>query len=207
MTLKKVELLAYAHAYISFVLPRIKTNIKEIILFGSVAREDFDADSDLDLFFDLVHEKEVKTLEAELKIIDTKFYSSKIHELWNQKGITLPIAVKAGILNQWELKGSILAEGITLHGKYKSGLKGESYMLISFTPIKNIAMRNKVMRAMFGRDEKGFKTEGMVTKSGGKKISPTVFLVPLQFSSEVVHFLKREKVNFQLREVFGLEKM
>ncbi len=205
--MKKIELIAYAHAYVSFVLPRIKTPIREIILFGSVARGDFDIKSDLDIFFDLVQGKDVKSLETELNLLNIKFYTSKLYELWKQKGATLPIAVKAGVLKQWELRGSVLAEGITLHSKYKTTFSGVGYMLVSFVPIKNIAQRNKVLRELFGRKEKFFTTEGIVLQHGGIKISPTVFLVPLQFSSEVISFLKQEKVNFQLREVFGLENL
>lgn len=205
--MKKADLIAYAHTYVSFVLPRIKMSLKEIILFGSVARDDFDEDSDVDLFFNVMGERDIKVLEEELKPINRLFYNSKIYDLWKQKGINNPIKVKIGLLDLWELKSSLLAEGIILQGKYKGDISGEGYMLISFSPIKNIAKRNKLMRTIFGREEKRFKKEGLVIKMGGVKLSPTVFIIPLQFSSEILSFLRKEKINFQLREIWGLQKL
>lgn len=207
MFLKRVDLIAYAHAYVYFVLPRIKTNLKDIILFGSVARDDFSPESDLDLFFNVITEKDAQRLEEELKPINNLFYKSKIYELSKQKDITHPIKAKIGVLDQWELKSSILADGIILHGKYKSDITGEGYMLISFSPIKDITQRNRIMRTIFGRDEKYFKKEGLAIKVGGVRISPTAFIIPLQFSSEVVSFLRKEKIDFQLREIWGLQKL
>ena len=43
------ELIAYASSFASFVIP--KAEFDEIILFGSVARNEADKDSDIDLFF------------------------------------------------------------------------------------------------------------------------------------------------------------
>lgn len=204
--MKKADLWAYAHAYLSFLLPRVKTKIKEIILFGSVARGDFDQQSDIDLFFDLITENDAKGLADDLKIIDQQFYKGKVYELWKQKGLTNIIKAKMGVLENWELKNSIIAEGITLHGMYKSEIAGEGYMLISFSPIKKIAKRNRVMRGLFGREGKGGKKEGMIAKVGGLKAAPTVFLVPLQFSSEIISFLRKEKVDIQLREMWSAQK-
>ena len=205
--MKNAELIAYAHAYISYILPRIKIKIREIIIFGSVARGDFDQDSDIDLFFDVLNQKDALLLEQELKRLGQKFYESKISEIWKQKGFTNRIAAKVGILEQWGLKGSVLAEGITLQAKYKGNLPGEGYMLLSFSPIKDITKRNRITRALFGREEKGFKREGMVMNVGGRRISPTVFLVPLQFSREIISFLRKEKVDIEFREIWSLEKL
>lgn len=205
--MKETELVAYTHAYLSYILPRVKTKIREIILFGSVARGDFDQDSDIDLFFDVLNENDALLLKKELKLFDPKFYESKIYEIWKQKGFTNRISAKVGILDQWELRGSVLAEGITLQAKYHRGLPGEGYMLLSFSPIRDITKRNRITRALFGREEKGFKKDGMVSKVGGRRISPTVFLVPLQFSREIISFLRKEKVDIELREIWGLEKL
>jgi len=120
--LKRADLIGYAHAYLSFVLPRLKTKVKDIILFGSVARGDFGPESDVDLFFNGITEEEAKKLEWELKSLQKLFTTSKIQELWEQKGITNAITVKAGVLEQWELRGSLLAEGLLLQGK-KEGLQ------------------------------------------------------------------------------------
>ena len=79
--LKYKEQVAYASAFVAFVLPKI--DINEIILFGSVAREEASKESDIDLFFN------VKTKEDETKKIINeelkKFYKSKIAEVLDPK--------------------------------------------------------------------------------------------------------------------------
>ena len=204
--MKRADLIGYAHAYLSFVLPRLKTKVKDIILFGSVARGDFGPESDVDLFFNGITEEEAKKLEWELKSLQKLFTTSKIQELWEQKGITNAITVKAGVLEQWELRGSLLAEGLLLQGKYAGKIAGEGQMLFSLPAIKNLAKRNRIMRALFGRKEKNFKKKGLVPERGGTKMSPTVFMVPLQFSPEIVGLLRKEKIDFQLREMWMLQK-
>jgi len=198
--LKKNELIAFASSYASFVLERMN-NIQEIILFGSVARGDFDKDSDIDVFIDLGKE-DIKS-EKDLKLISEKFYKSIIYQKWEQKGITNRINAKIGNLNTWDLKRSIISEGIVLYGQYKSEIKGEHYLLITFNVIKNVAKRNKVIRELFGREEEKYYKEGLVKQLGGKKISPTTLLIKQQFSDKILDFLKKEKVDFKLFEMWS----
>ena len=48
---QKNELIAYAMDFSSYLLSKV-SDIDKIILHGSVARGDFDEDSDIDLFID-----------------------------------------------------------------------------------------------------------------------------------------------------------
>ena len=201
--MKKNELIAYTGSFVSFVLDRLKYEIKEIILFGSVARGDFTNESDIDLFFDVLSGKKIKLIENDLKLIESKFYKSKVHALWKQKGINNGLNFKVGILDQWDLKNSVLSDGLVLYGKYKSLVKGEGLALISFDPIKNITKRNKIIRALFGRKETGYFQEGLVNKLKGKQISPTVFYVNLQFADQILKILKKEKISYQIKELWG----
>jgi len=54
----KSKLIAYAMDFASFLIQKIKNidNINNIILFGSVAREEADKTSDIDIFIDVVKE-------------------------------------------------------------------------------------------------------------------------------------------------------
>jgi len=203
LKLRKNELIAYAGSFVSFVLDRLKYNIKEIILFGSVARGDFSKDSDVDLFFDILDEKKTKLIERELRIIEKKFYNSKIFELWKQKGIKNEIKVKVGVLNKWKLKRSVISDGIVLYGKYKSEIKEKGFVMITFEPIKNVTKRNKVIRILFGRKELGYSKRGLIRKLEGKQIAPTVFYASLQFADQVLEILKKEKVNYKIFEFWS----
>src|SRR3989344_649456 len=91
------ELIAYASAFVSFVLPKLE-NIKEIVLFGSVAREDASKNSDIDLFFDV--EKDEKKIRNIIEKELNKFYKSRISEAWRLKGIANEIRPNIGNLNE-----------------------------------------------------------------------------------------------------------
>src|SRR3989338_5918632 len=191
------ELIAYASAFVSFVLPKI--DVDEIIFLGSVAREEAVKESDIDLFFNVKtnEEKTKSIIDDELK----KFYKSKIHELWELKGIKNAIRAEIGNLDTWKLKRSIISEGILLYGQYKEiPQKTRGFIHFSMTPIKNITKRNKVIRELFGRIEKTYSKEGIVKEMGGKKLSPTSFLVPKEKANEIIKFLSSEKINFSFFE-------
>jgi len=58
------------------------------------------------------------------------------------------------------------------------------------------------MRTLFGRMEEGYSKEGLVKKLGGRRIAPAVFVVPLQFADQVILLLKKEKMNYELIELW-----
>lgn len=198
--MKKIDLIGFTQSFVSFVLPRITIPIQEIILFGSVARGDFTSKSDIDIFFSVSSSEQIIKGEQELKVIEPKFYKSQMYEVWKQKGIINPLSVKIGILDQWDLKRSVISDGIVLYGKYKSEIKGKGYLLIPFAAIPDITKRNRIMRTLFGRTEEGYSKEGLVAKLGGRRIAPTVFFIPLPFADQVIPLLKKEKMNYKLIE-------
>ncbi len=52
--LEKNELIAYASDFVSYLLSKFKEGeINRVILHGSIARGDFDEESDIDLFIDV----------------------------------------------------------------------------------------------------------------------------------------------------------
>jgi len=192
------ELIAYAGAFVSWLIPNIEA--EEIILFGSTARGDFEKNSDVDIFIDV---RENKKKQEEIEKIANKelsiFYKSKIYEIWNLKGIAKDIHLLVGDLNEWELKRSIISNGIVLYGPYKS-IPDNTKALTQFViqPIKSIALRNKVMRALFGRKEKKYAIEGIVTRYNGKKLSPLSFIIPSNHVQEIIRLLNKNKVRYIL---------
>lgn len=195
---EKNELVAYAQSFVSFILPNIDVN--EIILFGSVVRGEADEKSDIDLFFNIIFGKaDEEKIKKEIKDQLQKFYSSKICEIWNLKGIKNNISIETGNLNKWALKRSIIAEGIVLYGKYKElPEKTKHYTQFVIKPIKNIAKRNKIIRILFGRKEKSYSIEGIVSIKRGKKLSPLSFMLPKENSHEIIKLLNSEKISYFL---------
>lgn len=193
----------YASAFIAFVLPKLE-NIKDIILFGSVARNEDDEDSDIDLFFNVENKKDEKKIEDKLKQETPRFYKSKIAEPFILRGIKNEIKIHVGVLDEWKLKRSIISDGIALYGKYKElPEKQKHLMLFILEPIKNITKRNKITRSLFGRKEKNYLKQGVLKEYNGKKISPSSFIVPIEYSKEIIKFFSSEKVPYKLFEFWG----
>lgn len=203
--LNKIDLIAYSNAFVSFILkPLEKFEIREIILFGSVARGEFDKNSDIDIFIDIQNEKDSEKINGAISIQLKKFYKSKIREVWLNKGITNEIKVKVGDLDKWKLKRSIISDGITLFGKYKGLPKRvEQYYIFVIKPIPNITKRNKVIRELFGRKENNYHKKGLIEQFNGKRLSPVSFIVPVKSSNEIFSIFKKEKIDYRFYEIWS----
>ena len=128
--LQRNDLIAYALDFTSYLVSEIE-NLDRIILYGSVAKGEFDEESDIDLFID-TKEKIDKKVN---KVIDNYYKTKKFME-WELKGINNTISCIVGILDseEWkDLKRSIMNTGIILYGKYKGEVeKINQYTLFSF---------------------------------------------------------------------------
>lgn len=196
------ELIAYASAFVAFVLPKLE-RVKEIILFGSVARGEAIKESDIDLFFEVENKEDAEKIENISRKEAERFYKSKIAELWFLRGIKNEIKIKVGILDEWELKRSIISEGIVLYGKYKSMPEKVKHLtFFVFEPIKDITKRNKIVRALFGRKEKKYSSEGLIKKINGRRISTRIFAVPAEHASEIIKVFSKEKISYEIFEMW-----
>lgn len=198
--LKSKELIAYASAFVSFILPKI--HVKEIILFGSVSRGEVGEESDIDLFFNV--DKDENETEKIIKDELKKFYNSRIAEVWNLKGMRNEISVHVGKLEEWKLKRSIISEGISLYGKYKETPKGmKGFILFQIEPIRDIAKRNKIIRMLFGRKEKNYNFEGILKDFGGKKLSASSFIILKEYADKVINIFNKEKIRYRFFEFWS----
>lgn len=200
MKLNPKNLIAYAQAFASFVMPKIEA--EEIVLFGSTARGEATAESDIDIFFNVkTKEKEIKKILQEQLI---KFQKSYTNEQFRLKGIKNKVIFEVGNLSKWKLKRSIISEGIVLYGKYKENpqdLKG--FILFTLKPIKDVTKRNRIIRRLFGRKEKKYSSNGIVADAGGDQLSPTAFIIPLEKSQEIMKMLNAEKADYTLIEFWS----
>ena len=201
MKSKFKQLIAYASSFASFVLPKIE--VDEIILFGSVARGDATEDSDIDIFFNIKDKAKEKEIKKIIKEQINKFTKTQIYEQFSLKGIKNEIQVEVGNLEKWELKRSIISEGIVLYGKYKTTPeKLKSFTYFNIKPIKNITKRNKIIRKILGRKEKKYRTQGMLKEINGKQLSPSSFVVPVEHANKIIQLFNKEKLDYTLFELW-----
>ena len=167
--------------------------IKKVFLFGSVARGDFDKNSDIDVFID--SDKELGNLCARtLK----KFYNLEGEKL-EYKGISNKISIKSGNMEEWGLKEVLERDSLVLYSN--SAINLSKSALFSISPITDQTKRIRVMRNLFGRVD--YKTSGIIGNYKGKRIAPTVFLVDYNGLREVASYLTKEKVKFEMREIWN----
>lgn len=188
-------------SFLSFTLRRQGTeNIKlnTAMLFGSAARGEFREGSDIDIFVDVGAGQE----DAAQKLFSAataKFMESREFGPWKLRNFTPGINVLAGRISEWELKDTAMKESVVLYGTTASGV--ERFAIVRFKPIKDVATRNRVIRKLFGRAEKGFSDSGLVGKLGGERIAPAVFMVPEAGLGEILRAVQKDAVDFRIKPV------
>src|SRR3989338_5004302 len=124
--MKRENLISYSANFASFVLDSEHfKDIDRIILFGSVARGNFDVESDIDIFIDTK-----KDIEKGVKKLIMLFNESEIHRKWLLRGLRNLISVKVGDIEKWNLKRDVISEGIILYGKFKDVPENVEYYLL-----------------------------------------------------------------------------
>lgn len=197
--LNRDQLISYAYAFISYLLRDPKTDvseIKNIYLFGSVARGDFDKESDVDIFID-TSENLKKNIKRALK----KFYNSKEAKKFKMHNVNNEINLMHGKLKEWELKETIEKSGLLLYSQTPTpNLKG--YFIVTIQPIKNVTKRNRVIRKLFGREEKNYKKEGLVDELGGEILDTRVFTIPAEKINKILEILSKEKIEYSTKKIW-----
>jgi len=153
--MKNYKAIAYAIDFVSFLVQELKAeteHIQAIFLFGSAARGEAGAESDIDIF---INTKE-KGLEDKIERIKDKFYTTiKYKKYWSLLGIQNELSLTVGELEKWEeLERSIVAQGMVLYSKYKGKFKGEVYSLFKIEPGKKRADNVRFWRRFYGYTQK-----------------------------------------------------
>lgn len=201
----------YIYDYISLLFDdsEIKRLTKKIILFGSVARGEFDSKSDIDIFLE-VSPNLVEKIQDLVRITEKRF-SLISEKKWVSLGIKNPIKTIVGNLEEprWkELRSEIISSGITLYGKFESLPENLShYSLFSYSLSKLPQKRKmKFLRMLFGytikKKAKQYKQTGILEEMGGKKLGPNSILIPLEKSREIQKFFNKFRITPEIREVW-----
>ena len=196
-------LLAYVLHFISFLMEdvSIAKKLEKIILFGSVARDDFDEESDIDVF--------VETDEKYESLILGRLRVFRETERWKLIGIKNDIKLYIGHLKNYpDLRRSIISDGIYLYGKYQEKPKDLSqYVLFSISLEKlNRLEKIKLWRELYGYVQKigrkTYRSEGIIKKIGGRKIGRGVFLIPAEYSQKIIGLLKPRRISYEIIEIW-----
>lgn len=207
--MKGEEALSYAYDFIRILAGKTGFKANDIILFGSVARGDFDRESDVDIFVN-VPAGRAKSAQKAVNGAQNEFeiYSRRT---WKLKGIDLPIKCVVGDLNskKWSaLRREIISSGISLYGKYKELPKGMKRFYIFSFSLAKLKHKNRVnaVRKIYGysagKGKKLYKQSGILDEVKGEKINPGVIMAPAEGHKRLFEFFKSKRVSFKIREVW-----
>ena len=182
----KSKLIAFAIDFTSFLLQKIKAEeeISNVILFGSVARREADASSDVDIFVDVSREN--AKVEAEIKkLLDGFTASSKYKNYWKLLGVQNNIKLTIGKLERWkELKPAIVANGLILYGKFKPDVtEGKHKTFFVWENIKPNSKRVSFNKQLFGHKQAGKFYQGLLQKYYGERLGKGCIAVQLEHSA------------------------
>ncbi len=205
--MNRYELIACAMDFSSFLLKSsIAKDIKNIILFGSVARGDFDSESDIDIFVDL---EKGRSIGKEAANLLTAFEKSETYEKWKLRGLKNPISVKTGELERWGLYRSVISSGILLYGKYEKMPKEAEYQFLFVLDFRKMDRSRKVKlwRELYGYKqkvgEKVFVSKGILEEISGKKIERGVIAVPAEYKEKILEFIKKNGIKHNIIEIWA----
>ncbi|MDO8460718.1 MAG: nucleotidyltransferase domain-containing protein [Nanoarchaeota archaeon] len=198
------KLIAFALDFSSYLLQKIKEKdkIKNIILFGSVARNEETKESDIDIFIDIT--KESKEIERDIKkVLDSFYNSSKYKEYWKLLEIENKISLTIGRLDNWkDLKSSITANGLILYGKFRPlEIKGEYKTFFIWENIKPNSKRVLFNKQLLGYKQNKKFYNGLLQKFNGVRLGKGCILV-LSEHDKIFHSLfKKYRANVKIKRV------
>lgn len=201
--------ISYIYDFLSHIFEE-KISLRKVIVFGSVARNEFDKNSDIDLFIEPAQKSKIKEIETKVKEIKKRFESEKEHT-WKLKNIDYPIKEIIGDLDSpmWKvLKEDLISNGIMLYGKYEElPKKIKHYVLINYS-LKNLKQKKKMQfsRKLFGysikKNKKLYEQEGIIQQTNARKIAKNILLIPLEEITGIKKLFDDFKVKMEMREVW-----
>ena len=191
------ELLAYAMDFVSFFTEEFPEDsikkVKDIILFGSVARRSADKNSDIDIFINVTN---AENLESKIEKIKSDFYKTEVFKRWKLKGVENEIKIIADRLDKWkDLKISIISDGIILYSKYTGASKGAQQVILYWDGVKDQSKRVLLSKKLYGYTQGKFKYKGMVELTGSEKLGSNCILSSLQDSKKFIDIFNEMKIN------------
>jgi len=199
----KSKLIAYAMDFASFVIQKTKfqENIKNIILFGSVARGEAEKESDIDIFIDVINE--TKESENDIrKCLEAFIVSAKYKNYWQMLNVKNEIKVAIGNIHKWKgLQSSIIANGIVLYGKFMPVLKkGEHKTIFVWENIKPNAKRVLLNKQLFGYKQNKKFYGGLLQKYSGERLGKGCIVVSLEYANPIHKFFKKYKIAVKIKK-------
>ncbi len=198
-----------ASFFASHLLDKFGNKIKNIFLFGSVARGEANNESDLDIFVDLIEIDKTKfnKIKSEIQASVRDFEDTTSCKFFRAMRVNNTINVLADRLDdgQWEdLRLAIAAEGVILYGRGLALIdrKGQPHLLAWWTGPRSQRRKVEFLRQIYGRKEGGRVYPGLLQKWNGLKVGRGTILVPIKFRQELMILLVKQRIKYQVKSIW-----
>lgn len=204
------KLVSYTYDFVSYLMlqPDLnKFNIERIILFGSVARYDYDEKSDVDIFIDTKNKK----IDGLRKIVDkikSDFFNSERFDKWRLLNMKNEFSIIVSNLqdDKWkDLRRSMHSHGIVLYDRYLEGKKEDlrAYSLIKWEiGSKENNKRVNLARKFYGYKQKGKEYTGVLVDMDATLIGDSVVIIPSQHTNRIRHILNTLKIKYKIKDIY-----
>ncbi len=206
-------ILAYIYDFISFLFEKdLKKEIKSIILYGSVASQEYDEESDIDIFIDVWDKNKKNEIEKKVKEQLSKFEDISAR-IWHPRGISNNFSIIVDDLNspKWEnLRQDIISNGLLIFGKFNKDPEKTQHKTLFTFALNKLSQQKKMkfIRDLYGYEQKKqdkksvYKKQGMLEKLRGIKLSQNSILIPIEKTKEFREFFSKFKISLEVREVW-----
>ena len=210
--MKKNELLSYTVDFLSLLYfkKEFLDSVNAVVLFGSVARGNFDKKSDVDIFIDVKNKDSIPKIQESVNQVLGEF-ELKAKDVWHIRNIKNPIKPLVGTLDdeRWsELKKELESYGTVLYGNFRRGGEGlDSYSLFEYS-LKDFKQKERValQRELLGykskKERKVYEHKGLIDDVGGKKLENNNVMVPSKAALSLQKFFTKNKVTPKIREIW-----
>ena len=177
-------------------------HVQNVLIFGSAARLSASAESDVDIFFDVLASKRFQlALRAKLNKSAEKFYLTNAALGFKSNDIDNELSIKVGKLKEWALEQSISSGGIVIYGKYTSKpADTKAYTILSIeTPGKS---KGALLNKIYGYNIRKKRYPGLLEKYMGVKLGKAVIMVPAKNRSIFIDVLEKYNVNYSRHDIW-----
>lgn len=175
-------------------------DVKAVILYGSLARDEYTSRSDIDLF--------ILTTRSETQDL----IYNKIIEIENETGINIQPTIRT--LNELHktdtgLLQNIFQEGKILYLREPSDipsailLQQKPYLIYSFQ-ISSLPQKDKARfnRQLYEQRRKEYKYNGLLQEIDGRKLASGCIMIPYAHKERIEKFFRKFRVKFQQLKVW-----
>lgn len=177
--------------------------VRRVLLFGSAARGDTHAESDVDLFVDTDH---AARLEPRVRALVADFEASvKVTRYWQLVGVHGPLSIQVAALDPWSsLHLALLKDGRVLYGPYTEHTPslGPARALIAWRDVPERATRTNLYRSLYGYTSRDRDYPGLLEKLHAETISKGSALVPLSALGAFQALFRKLRVPLKMRVLY-----